>query len=95
MAVKILIKRSVAANKVGDLIPLLKSLRALAIREPDYISGETLKRMDIPGEYMVISTWESLDAWNRWLQNGERKLIQDKIDLLLGQKTKYAVYLYG
>jgi heme-degrading monooxygenase HmoA len=40
----------------------------------------------------VISTWQSLDDWNRWINNDQRKVIQAKIDTLLGEPTDYAVY---
>ena len=94
MAVKIIIKRIVPEEKVKYLTPLLKQLRALAINQPGYISGETLKRMDNPGEYLVISTWQSAGDWDRWILSEERKGVQDKIDVLLGKKTEYEVYTY-
>ena len=50
MNVKIIIRRTVAEEKVKDLIPLLEKLRALAKGQPDYISGETLKSLDKPDE---------------------------------------------
>ena len=94
MAVKIIIKRIVPEEKVKNLTPLLKQLRALAINQPGYISGETLKRMDNPGEYLVISTWQSAGDWDRWMLSEEKKGVQDKIDFLLGKKTEYVVYTY-
>ena len=94
MAVKIIIKRIVPEEKVKNLTPLLKQLRALATNQPGYISGETLKRMDNPGEYLVISTWQSAGDWDRWISSQERKGVQDKIDVLLGEKTEYEVYTY-
>lgn len=94
MAVKIIIKRIVPEDKVKNLTPLLKQLRALATNQAGYISGETLKRVDNPGEYLVISTWESAEEWNRWILSEERKAVQNKIDVLLGKKTEYEVYTY-
>ena len=94
MAVKIIIKRIVPEEKVKNLTPLLKQLRALATNQPSYISGETLKRMDNPGEYLVISTWQSAGDWDRWILSEERKGVQDKIDFLLGKKTEYEVFTY-
>ncbi len=94
MAVKIIIKRIVSDEKVKNLTPLLKQLRAFATNQPGYISGETLKRMDNPGEYLVISTWQSAGDWDRWILSEERKGVQDKIDILLGKKTEYEVYTY-
>ena len=92
MSVKIVIKRYVPANQAEELTPLLRDMRALATKETTYVSGETLKRVDGRGEYLVISTWQSLDDWNQWINNDQRKVIQAKIDTLLGEPTEYAVY---
>ena len=95
MAVKIIIKRKVSKDKEGQLLPLLIRLRALATAQPGYISGETLRNVDDPEEYLVISTWQNLEDWEKWANSKERAEIQDQIDLLLGQKTEYARYLFG
>jgi len=94
MAIKIIIKRIVLEEKVKYLTPLLKQLRAFATNQPGYISGETLKRMDNPGEYLVISTWQSVEDWDRWILSEERKAVQNKIDVLLGKITEYEIYTY-
>ena len=95
MAVKIIIKRTVAKEKEAELLPLLVQLRALATAQPGYISGETLRNIDNPEECLVISTWQSLEDWEKWADSKQRAEIQDKIDALLGEKTQYARYLYG
>lgn len=92
MAVKIFIKRKVADAHVIELTVLLKKLRSLTLNQPGYISGETLQRIDKPGESMVISTWRSVDDWNSWVNNEKRMVIQSEIDMLLGEETDYAVY---
>ena len=93
MAVKILIKRSIRQEIAPVIRPLIVELRAHAMRQPGYISGETLKCIDRPGEYLVISTWQSLDEWNNWLNCQERKILEDKIDSITGQATEYATYV--
>ncbi len=95
MAVKILIRRKAPSGNAEALTSLMKRLRALALQQPAYISGETLERLDKPGEYLIISTWRSLEAWNQWLANEERCLIQEQVDALLEEKTAYAVYGYS
>lgn len=95
MAVKILIKRSIPENRAKDLMPFFKQLRSLANNQPGYISGETLKRIDRPGHYLVISTWRSADDWRRWVLSKERNEIQDLIDSMLGEKTEYEIYEYN
>lgn len=94
MAIKIIIKRIVSDDKVKYLTPLLKQLRALANNQPGYISGETLKRIDNPSEYLVISTWQSVEDWDRWFSSDERIGVQNKVDIILGKKTEYEIYSY-
>ncbi len=95
MAVKALIQRSVPKNKAKDLIPLFREIRILANSQPGYISGETLKSLDHPEKFLVISTWQSESDWKNWLTSSERRGIQDQIDILLGGKTEYEVFYYG
>ena len=95
MAVKILIKRDVPLDKAKAMIPLFRQMRASAATQPGYITGETLRSLDKPEEFMVISTWQSSDDWEKWLQSKERNEVQGKIDDLLGGETKYEIYHYG
>jgi heme oxygenase (mycobilin-producing) len=94
MTVKILIKRKVSAGNAGKLADLAMQLRSLVIKQPGYVSGESLKNVNSPDDYLVISTWDSLDAWKSWLNSQARTTIQNQIDALLGQKTEYEVYQY-
>ena len=90
--IKVHIKRDVPQDKMEDLRDLINEMRGLTMGQPGYISGETLKRVDKPGESLVVSKWQSLDYWNLWLQSEQRAAIQDKIDRLLGQETQYEIY---
>ena len=94
MAVKILIKRNIPESRVKDLMPFFKQLRAIAGQQPGYISGETLKRIDRNGQYLVISTWQSSDDWRQWALSKQRTDIQNMIDSMLGEKTAYEIYEY-
>jgi heme-degrading monooxygenase HmoA len=94
MAVKVIIKRIVPQNKAEALKPLLQKLRNLAMQQPGYISGETFKRIDRPGESLVVSTWQSMEDWRAWVMSFDRRGTQEKIDHLLGEKTNYEIYTY-
>jgi heme-degrading monooxygenase HmoA len=94
MAVKVIIKRKVPKGKEGDLSSLLLKLRALATAQAGYISGETLINVDNPEDYLVISTWRSVNDWKAWAESKERAALQGKIDSLLSQKTEYGIYFY-
>lgn len=92
MAVKIFIKRKVTGKESIELSLLLQKLRGLTLNQPGYVSGETLKRIDRNDEWMVISTWRSVEDWNRWVNDDRRRVVQAEIDALLGTETEYAIY---
>jgi heme-degrading monooxygenase HmoA len=95
MAVKIFIRRVIAEERINDLLPLFRRLRNLATNQPGYISGETLKRIDHPGEYLVISTWQSLDDWRQWVVSRKRIEVQNEIDTRMAEASIYEIYQYG
>lgn len=94
MAVKILIRRIVPEEKESSLLHLLKKLRSLTLKQTGYISGETLHRVDKPEEALVISTWHTIDDWEKWFNSKERSELQLQVDLLLEKPTKYEIYRY-
>jgi len=95
MSIKALIKRTVPQEKARNMLHLFMEMRTLATAQPGYISGETMKSIEKPDEYLVISTWESADDWEKWMLSKERQAIQGKIDALLGGKTTYEIFQYG
>jgi len=94
MTVKVFIKRKLHDNNAVELTFLLNKLRALALNQPGYVSGETFHRLDKKDECMVIGTWRSLEDWNSWVNNPLRIEVQTAIDRLLGEVTEYAIYRY-
>lgn len=95
MSVKIIITRTVPQEKAREMIPLFRKMRALAIKQPGYISGETLKSSDRPNTFIVISSWQTAGDWEKWLISKERQDIQASVDALLGGKTEYEMFHYG
>jgi heme-degrading monooxygenase HmoA len=85
----------VPTDKGQELMPLFQRLRTLAMNQPGYISGETLKRIDSLGEYVVISTWQSIDNWYGWVDSKERSEIQQQIDFLLQEEPYYEIYAHA
>ena len=92
--IRIHIKRKVPEEKKEDFVILINQLRSITMGKPGYITGETLKRVDKPGESLVVTKWQSVYYWNQWFQSKERSEIQDKIDQLLGEVTHYEIYEY-
>ena len=95
MAVKIFIRRTVPRDKAKEMIPLFRQMRASATTQSGYISGETMRSMDNPEDFMVISTWQTREDWEQWLKSEDRNKVQSKIDDLLGGTTHYEIFHYG
>jgi heme-degrading monooxygenase HmoA len=94
MAIRVLIERKIVPENQPSLNNLLMKLRGRAMLAKGYISGETLRSLDDPTEYLVISTWNSLDDWKRWESDQERQDIQGQIDSLLRVPSVHRVFVY-
>ena len=94
MAIEVLIRRRFVKEEEVRLAPLVVRLRSLALSQTGYISGETLRCIDPAGEdeYLVRSTWRSVEEWKTWLHSNERTAIQNEIDAITGETTEYRVY---
>ena len=93
MDVMILSKRLFKVDQKENLIPLFKKLRDLAKKQNGFISRGTFSSLTDPGEYIVISEWETVEDWRNWMDKKETRKIQGKIDSLLGEKTLFDFYL--
>ena len=92
MPVKVIIKRKWKIDQPEELLPLLTELRSHAQNQAGYISGETLRSLDDPEDYMVVSKWETADDWKKWLQSKERRDLQGQVDSLIGERTFYEIF---
>jgi len=92
MPVQVMIKRKWQVDKPKELLPLLAELRSRAKEQTGYISSETLRSLDDPVDFLVVSRWETADDWKKWLQSKARRDIQGKVDSLIGEKTFYEIF---
>ncbi len=94
MAIRVIIERKVEPGNELRVNDLLIKLRSKAMHAPGYISGETLRSLDDPNKFIVISTWNSLEEWKAWDNSEERKALQAEIDRLLEHPSRTTVYVY-
>jgi heme-degrading monooxygenase HmoA len=93
MAIEILIKRATDhGNSAKILLPYVIELRSHAVKQPGYISGETLFNIERSEECLVLSRWTKLEHWQDWLRNPLRIELNEKIEKLLTTKTEYDIY---
>ena len=93
MAIQVIINRKVKQGRQAkELVPLILQLRARAMYQPGYISGETLCDIENPGDCFVISRWETVGDWQNWVRSKERAEIDQKIESLTEEKSEYHIY---
>jgi heme-degrading monooxygenase HmoA len=71
---------------------MLQEFRRMAIKQPGYISGETLTNHYDPRSLTVISSWRSVEDWIRWQSSDKRAENEAKLEKILEVPTKYEVY---
>jgi heme-degrading monooxygenase HmoA len=96
MAIGVLIKR-VTKDGVDAkvLLPHIIELRALGVRQPGYISGETFFHLDRLEECLVISRWTTIEHWQQWKQDARRIELEGNLEKHFGTKTEYNIYGIG
>lgn len=92
MPVQVIIRRKWQVSQPEDLLPLLTELRSRAKEQPGYISSDTLRSLEDPEDFLVISKWETADDWNKWVHSRDRRDLQGKVDSLIGEKTFYEIF---
>ena len=96
MAIGIIIRRETRQGVDAKvLLPQILELRALAVRQPGYISGETFFNLDRLEECVVIGRWTSLEHWQRWRRDARRIELNDNIEKHLGSQAECNVYGIG
>ena len=93
MAVTIFIKRILKDKTITNkLAPLLIQLRSRATIQPGFLTSQTYSSIERDNEYLIRSTWDTIENWNKWMNSEERMVIQRQVDELLEEKTIYQYY---
>ncbi|MEJ2102136.1 MAG: antibiotic biosynthesis monooxygenase [Desulfobacterales bacterium] len=95
MAVKVFIKRYVKKSKTEAALKLLMDVRSQALKQPGYISGETLVNHYDPCNIAVVSTWQTIEDWIRWQESDERAAKEDQLESLQEGPANFEIYDLG
>jgi heme-degrading monooxygenase HmoA len=91
MMIRIMIDRKARVGE--DLSALLVELRVAAITHfPGYVGGETLVNTEDRSNIAVLSTWRSIDDWERWANSETRNKLYERIEPLLQEKPKVRIF---
>lgn len=92
MFTKVVMHRKAKLENQAQMLPLLAQLRDLASSNLEYLGGETFISKDDPTKTVVISTWKSDAAWEKYKASKERVETQALLDAILEKPTTYEVY---
>ena len=92
MAVRVVIEREIAEGQEMKLREALVQLRGHAIKARGYISGETLRAVENPQKFLVLSNWNTVDDWKAWQKDPGRAKIQADLNKLLVSPERCTVY---
>ena len=95
MTIKVFIKRYVKKGKTEDTLALLNEVRSQALKQPGYISGETLVNHYDPSNITVVSTWQTIEDWIRWQESDERAAKEDQLESLQEGPANFEIYDLG
>jgi quinol monooxygenase YgiN len=89
--VRVLIERRVPEGMTDSFHQVLREMRWEAIQRPGYISGESFRDAKDPRHYVVLSTWQSAEAWESWSASEARARVMARIRPLLAGPEEITV----
>ena len=95
MAIRVFIKRYIKKDRIEDTVALLNEIRSQALKQPGYLSGETLVNHYDPRNITVISTWQTIEDWIRWQESDERAVQEDQLESLQEGPANFEIYDLG
>jgi heme-degrading monooxygenase HmoA len=90
--VKVVQERVVRRQDAQRLLEGLQDLRAEALGQPGYVTGETWFRGDDPVTVLVVATWLSEDHWKAWETSEARVALNDFIAPVLVDEPRTSIY---
>jgi heme oxygenase (mycobilin-producing) len=70
-------------------------LRATALKQPGYITGETLRSVYNPSIYVVNTLWFDENAWKVWENTSQRRELANMIGPLIEGTSKVTILGFG
>lgn len=90
--IKVIIERH--AKDITRILTLLREVRTEAMKQPGYISGETMANIEDRSAFIVIGSWDSLKDGKAWYASKPRVEIDKKIEPLLVEPPRLTICRY-
>ncbi len=89
--IKVLIERTVAEGLEANYEQTVVELLDHAEKSPGYLGGESYKDAQHANHYIVMSAWESINAWQLWLRSSQRMEMLNKINVFLKEPENFTI----
>jgi heme oxygenase (mycobilin-producing) len=90
--IKVFIERQVSNNNFSRVMDYLRDIRSAAVRQPGFVTAETLVKGENPIDILAISTWISENHWTAWQTSQCRLEIEDHVSHLLLKEPRISIY---
>jgi quinol monooxygenase YgiN len=87
-------QRAKTEKHIEPLMDALRELRNEAMKQPGYITGETLVDIKDPSNVLVISTWHTAEQYDAWNKTEPRIKMGHKVDQFIAEPHTESVYGY-
>lgn len=88
-----MLKRVPKMGEWPKLNEILVELRILAMRQPGYISGETLLSATDQGTTLVISEWTTINGWQEFASLPRRMELLDQMRPLRAEPSLMEIWV--
>ncbi len=95
MAVKVLIKRCFKPEYRDQATKLLIRARYEAMKMEGYIASETWHDRRDPNRIVVVSMWQTPEAWNKWYASGQRREFTVEMEKIMAEAELIEPYELG
>jgi heme-degrading monooxygenase HmoA len=89
--IRVLIERWLIEGAETSVHDACRGIRQEAIKKPGYVSGETLRDVNDPSRYVVISSWHSREHWDAWVNSEERSRADEQFRAALAEPERITV----
>jgi len=89
--IRVIIERLVREGCFQDYLELIRRARKQATAIDGFIAGELLQEKSKLQHAVIISSWENIEAWEKWKASPERKNTLAEMRPLLENDEKVTV----
>ncbi|MFT4531536.1 antibiotic biosynthesis monooxygenase family protein [Thalassolituus oleivorans] len=89
--IKVIIERMIADGMESTYDEAIKNTLSAMVAAHGYVSGATYKDAKDSNHRVIITNWQSLQAWTTWSKSDERERVIGSIRPILTQPEKFTI----